>query len=111
MIRKSTIILTGLLLIISAPSSAAEHNRVLTLADATRKSHTAAIFGFPTQRFEEAIKHGRVSLVAVAEIQPLEGGASSSTEDVALAEVAAKALTDKPLPVLYLDKDEVSSAF
>ena len=111
MIRKSTIILTGLLLIISATGSAAEHKRDLTLADATRKAHTAAILGFLTPGLEEAIRNGRLSLVVVPEVQPLVAGASSSTEDVEPAEVFAKALPDEPLPVLYIDKDKVTSAF
>jgi len=111
MIRKSIIILTGLQLIISATGSAAEHKRDLTLAEAARKAHTVAILGFPTRGLEEASKHGRVSLVAVPEFQPLEAGASSLTENVEPAEVAAKAPADEPLPVLYLDKDKVSSAF
>ncbi len=75
---------------------------------ATQKARTAALFGMPTQRFEEAVNNGRFTLTAVPEVLPLEGGvplivdgrilgavgvsgASSSKEDVEFAEIAVKA--------------------
>jgi glc operon protein GlcG len=41
---------------------------------ACAKARTAAIFRRATKAFEDAIKNGRTSLVAVSEMTPLEGG-------------------------------------
>lgn len=41
---------------------------------AIEKARTAATFRRPTSVFEEAIKNGRVSLVAVSAMTPLQGG-------------------------------------
>jgi glc operon protein GlcG len=41
---------------------------------AIEKARTAATFRRPTQVFEDAIKNGRVSLVAVDAMTPLQGG-------------------------------------
>ncbi len=43
-------------------------------AVAIGKARTAATFRRPTKDFEEAIKNGRTSLVAVPEMTPLQGG-------------------------------------
>lgn len=40
----------------------------------TEKARTAATFRKPTREFEEAIKNGRTSLVAVSAMTPLQGG-------------------------------------
>ena len=75
---------------------------------ATAKARTAATFHKATEDFENAIKGGRTSLVAVGPMTPLEGGvpividgrvvgavgvsgAHSSTEDVQIARAAAAA--------------------
>lgn len=75
------------------------------------KARTAAQFRRPTQDFENAVKGGRNTLLAVALMTPLEGGvpivvdgqivgavgvsgAHSSTEDVQVATAAAAALAD-----------------
>jgi len=77
---------------------------------ATDKARTAAIFRKSTADFENAIKGGRTSLVAVGPMTPLEGGvpiviggqvvgavgvsgAHSSAEDVQIATAAAGATT------------------
>ncbi len=41
---------------------------------ATDKARTAATFRRPTRDFEDAIRKGRTSLVAVVEMTPLQGG-------------------------------------
>ena len=38
------------------------------------KARTAATFRMPTRNLEDAVKNGRVSLVAVSEMTPLAGG-------------------------------------
>ena len=43
-------------------------------AVATDKARTAATFRQPTRNLEDAVKGGRVSLVAVSEMTPLAGG-------------------------------------
>ena len=43
MFRRSTIILTGLLLILSTTSSAADHKRILSVADAKQMVAAAAV--------------------------------------------------------------------
>jgi len=77
---------------------------------ATAKARTAAIFRKPTKDFEDAVRAGRTTLVAVDPMTPLEGGvplrvdgvvvgavgvsgAHSSAEDVQIATAAAGAPT------------------
>lgn len=76
---------------------------------AMEKARTAAQFRRPTSLFEEAIKNGRTSLVAVSAMTPLQGGvpvmvdgqvvgavgvsgAASAQQDDDIAKVAAVAL-------------------
>jgi glc operon protein GlcG len=78
-------------------------------AVATDKARTAATFRMPTRNLEDAVKSGRVSLVAVNEMTPLAGGipitvdgqvvgavgvsgAASAQQDEELAKVAAGAV-------------------
>lgn len=80
---------------------------------AIEKARTAATFRRPTSVFEDAIRNGRVSLVAVSAMTPLQGGvpvivggevvgaigvsgAASAQQDDDIARVAAVAL-DKTL--------------
>ena len=42
--------------------------------EAMDKTRTAATFRMPTRNLEDAVKNGRVSLVAVSEMTPLAGG-------------------------------------
>jgi glc operon protein GlcG len=73
------------------------------------KARTAATFRMPTRNLEDAVKSGRVSLVAVSEMTPLAGGipivvegqvvgavgvsgAANAQQDEELAKVAAAAL-------------------
>ena len=82
-------------------------------AVAIEKARTAATFRRPTSVFEEAIRNGRTSLVAVSVMTPLQGGvpvvvggvvvgavgvsgAASAQQDDDIAKVAAVAL-DKTL--------------
>ncbi|MEZ6243117.1 MAG: heme-binding protein [Phycisphaerales bacterium] len=77
---------------------------------ASAKARTAAIFRKPTKDFEDAVRAGRTTLVAVEPMTPLEGGvpiridgvvvgavgvsgAHSSAEDVQIATAAADALS------------------
>lgn len=76
------------------------------------KARTASLFRRPTKDFEDAVKGGRNTLLAVAPMTPLEGGvpivvggnvigavgvngAHSSTEDVRIATFAAQHLMDQ----------------
>ena len=76
---------------------------------AIEKARTAATFRRPTSVFEDAIKNGRLSLVAVSVMTPLQGGvpvmvdgvvvgaigvsgAASAQQDDEIAKVAAVAL-------------------
>jgi glc operon protein GlcG len=76
---------------------------------ATEKARTAATFRKDTRAFEDAVKNGRTSLVAVPAILPLQGGvpivvdgqvvgavgvsgATSAQQDEDIAKVAAGAL-------------------
>jgi glc operon protein GlcG len=80
------------------------------------KARTAAQFRRPTSAFEDAIKNGRVSLTAVSEMVPLEGGvplivkgqvvgaigvsgAMSADQDNQIALAAAAAFADGKLMV------------
>lgn len=73
------------------------------------KARTAATFRMPTRNLEDAVKNGRTSLVAVAEMTPLAGGvplvidgqivgavgvsgAANAQQDEELAKVAAAAI-------------------
>ncbi len=79
---------------------------------AYEKAHTAALFRFPTRKFEEAIKQGRTPLVTVG-YNFLEGGvpilyegqvvgaigvsgSASAQQDVEIAEAGLKASFDVP---------------
>lgn len=97
------------------------------------KARTAALFKRPTKAFEDVIKNGRTSMVALPDsfFTPLQGGvpitvegqvvgaigvsgAASAQQDEELALAGAKALTAAPAPaspVTYLDKDKVAAAF
>jgi glc operon protein GlcG len=78
-------------------------------AVATDKARTAATFRMPTRNLEDAVKSGRLSLVAVNEMTPLAGGipitvdgqivgavgvsgAASAQQDEELAKIAAGAV-------------------
>ena len=78
-------------------------------AVATDKARTAATFRMPTRNLEDAVKGGRLSLVAVTEMTPLAGGvpivvdgqvvgavgvsgAANAQQDEELAKVAAGAV-------------------
>jgi glc operon protein GlcG len=73
------------------------------------KARTAATFRMPTRNLEDAVKNGRVSLVAVSEMTPLAGGvpivingqivgavgvsgAANAQQDEELAKLAAAAI-------------------
>jgi glc operon protein GlcG len=73
------------------------------------KARTAATFRMPTRNLEDAVKNGRTSLVAVAEMTPLAGGvpividgqivgavgvsgAANAQQDEELAKIAAAAI-------------------
>lgn len=98
------------------------------------KARTAAIFKRPTKVFEDLIKNGRTSMVALADFTPLQGGvpimidgqligavgvsgAASAEQDELLAIAGANALMNsngraqmKP-GITYLDNKSVSAAF
>ncbi len=78
-------------------------------AVATDKARTAATFRMPTRNLEDAVKGGRLSLVAVSEMTPLAGGipivvdgqvvgavgvsgAANAQQDEELAKIAAGAV-------------------
>lgn len=78
-------------------------------AVAIEKARTAATFRMPTRNLEDAVKNGRVSLVAVSAMTPLAGGvpiaidgeivgavgvsgAANAQQDEELAKVAAAAI-------------------
>lgn len=100
------------------------------------KARTAALFKRPTKAFEDVIKNGRTSMVALPDsfFTPLQGGipitvdgqivgavgvsgAASAQQDEDLAIAGAKALENKSasaMPgatVTYLDSKKVSAAF
>jgi uncharacterized protein GlcG (DUF336 family) len=99
------------------------------------KARTAALFQRPTKAFEDVIRHGRTSMVALPDafFTPLQGGvpimadgqvvgavgvsgAASAQQDEDLAMAGAKALSSRTAqgptePVTYLDKDQVAAAF
>jgi glc operon protein GlcG len=98
------------------------------------KARTAVMFKKPTKVFEDIIKNGRTSMVALENFTPLQGGipitlddqviggvgvsgASSAQQDEELAIAGADAAKDfgtahaAEAPVAYFDKDKVSAAF
>ena len=93
------------------------------------KAKTAVMFKRPTKFFEDVIKNGRTSMVALPDFTPLQGGvpimidgqiiggvgvsgAMSAAQDEELAIAGAASLTDqKTLPVSFFDSKTVSDAF
>ena len=98
------------------------------------KARTAALFKKPTKVFEDVIKNGRTSMVALENFTPLQGGvpitvdgeivgavgvsgAASAQQDEELAIAGANALMTKEsgdagtAPVTYFDHDKVAAAF
>jgi len=93
------------------------------------KAKTAVMFKRPTKFFEDVIKNGRTSMVALPDFTPLQGGApitvdgqiiggvgvsgaASAAQDEELAIAGASALNgEKTLPVTFLDSKSVSDAF
>jgi glc operon protein GlcG len=99
------------------------------------KARTAAIFKRPTSVFEEIIKNGRTSMVALVDFTPLQGGvpiivdgevigavgvsgATSAKQDEELAIAGANAIMSTSAstkngsqPVTYFDRGKVSAAF
>lgn len=93
------------------------------------KAKTAVMFKRPTKFFEDVIKNGRTSMVALPDFTPLQGGvpimvdgqiiggvgvsgAMSAAQDEELAIAGAAALTDQnALPVAFFDSKTVSDAF
>ena len=96
---------------------------------ATGKVRTAAQFARPTRDFEEAINKGRVSLTAVTEMLPLQGGvpvvlngvtigaigvsgAASAAQDDEIAVAAVKVVAESSeKAVTYLPAPQVKAAF
>lgn len=93
------------------------------------KAKTAVMFKRPTKFFEDVIKNGRTSMVALPDFTPLQGGvpimvdgqiiggvgvsgAMSAAQDEELAIAGAASLTDQnPLPVSFFDSKTVTDAF
>ena len=101
------------------------------------KARTAAIFKKPTKVFEDIIKNGRTSMVALNDFTPLQGGvpiefqgtvigavgvsgAASAQQDEELAIAGANALKAMPtgaagmqssMPVIYIESKKVAEAF
>lgn len=98
------------------------------------KAKTAALFKKPTKFFEDVIKNGRTSMVALQDFTPLQGGvpitvdgdivgavgvsgAASAQQDEELAIAGAGALMNgsseetSTAPVTYFDNGEVRAAF
>mgnify|MGYP001309583265 CR=1 FL=1 len=93
------------------------------------KARTAAMFKKPTKFFEDVIKNGRTSMVALPDFTPLQGGvpivvdgqmvgavgvsgAASAAQDEELAIAGAAALGDpKSAAVSFYDSKSVSDAF
>lgn len=98
------------------------------------KAKTAALFKKPTRFFEDVIKNGRTSMVAIEDFTPLQGGvpitvdgeivgavgvsgAASAQQDEELAIAGANALKandsagTRPDPVTYFDNSKVTAAF
>ena len=93
------------------------------------KAKTAVMFKRPTKVFEDIIKNGRTSMVALPDFTPLQGGvpimsdgqivggvgvsgAMSAQQDEELAIAGAEALTNqKASAVLFYDAETVKAAF
>jgi len=95
------------------------------------KARTAALFKKPTRFFEDVIKNGRTSMVALPDFTPLQGGvpialdgqivgavgvsgASSAAQDEELAIAGANAITSpsaSTAPVRFFPSSEVDKAF
>jgi len=96
------------------------------------KARTAALFKRPTKVFEDVIKNGRTSMVALNDFTPLQGGipilidgqlvgavgvsgAASADQDEQLAIAGANAIMNSPekmsSSITYFGKDKVSAAF
>jgi uncharacterized protein GlcG (DUF336 family)/mannose-6-phosphate isomerase-like protein (cupin superfamily) len=97
------------------------------------KARTAALFKRPTKVFEDIIKNGRTSMVALNDFTPLQGGvpvvvdgqivgavgvsgAASAQQDEELAIAAANALAANTAslttaPVTFFPKSDVEAAF
>ncbi len=93
------------------------------------KAKTAVMFKRPTKIFEDIIKNGRTSMVALPDFTPLQGGvpimsdgqiiggvgvsgASSAQQDEELAIAGAESLTNqKTSAVLFYDAETVKAAF
>lgn len=98
------------------------------------KARTAALFKRPTKFFEDVIKNGRTSMVALNDFTPLQGGvpvlvgdqivgavgvsgAASAQQDEELAIAGANALAsppsdqDAPLPVSYFSREQVAASW
>lgn len=93
------------------------------------KAKTAVMFKRPTKFFEDVIKNGRTSMVALPDFTPLQGGvpiivdgqiiggvgvsgAMSAAQDEELAMAGAAVLSgDRSLPVTFIDSKAVADAF
>jgi glc operon protein GlcG len=99
------------------------------------KARTAALFKKPTKFFEDVIKNGRTSMVALNDFTPLQGGvpivvegqiigaigvsgANSAAQDEELAIAGANALSNSSntniipsLPVAFFDAAKVTESF
>jgi glc operon protein GlcG len=96
------------------------------------KARTAALFKKPTKFFEDVVRNGRVSMVALNDFTPLQGGvpvtiggkivgavgvsgASSAQQDEELAIAGAKAVeqetTSATAPISYFPAKDVTAAF
>jgi glc operon protein GlcG len=95
------------------------------------KARTAALFKKPTKFFEDVVKNGRVSMVALSDFTPLQGGipvsvggtivgavgvsgAASAQQDEELAITGAKAIEQETAslsPVTYFPAKSVDSGF
>lgn len=106
-----------------------DDTQVASVQVAIDKARTAAIFRRPSRDFEEQVKKGRVSAIALAGAVPLIGGlplvhegrvigaigVSGNTpqedEDIARAGVMAFEGKGNPPPVAHFPHDRVSNAF
>jgi glc operon protein GlcG len=94
------------------------------------KARTAVLFQRPTKAFEDIIKNGRTSMVALNDFTPLQGGipitldgeviggvgvsgAASAQQDEELAIAGANAAKDfaKPTGVSFYEKEKVRQSF
>src|SRR3989449_8269167 len=94
------------------------------------KARTVVLFKRPTKIFEDIIKNGRTSMVALNDFAPLQGGipimldgeviggvgvsgAASAQQDEDLAIAGANAAKEftKPAKVTYFEKEKVKEAF